>query len=81
MDLPDDLAMAFEERKVASSSVAFLTGQAVTILGSILKNGTQGCFDRAAGVLDNGSSVAQKEGLEAVPTLKYVVLVVRRTGA
>lgn len=73
--------MAFEERETASLSVAFLTSQAVTVLGSVLKDSAQGCFDRAAGVLDDRSSIAKKERLKAVLTLKYVVLVVRRTSA
>lgn len=58
VDFSDDCAVAFEEREVAVPSVAFLTSQAVTVLGSVLKDGAQGCFGRAAGVLENGSSVA-----------------------
>ena len=81
MDLPDNCAVAFEERKVASPSVAFLSSQAVTVLGSVLKDVAQSCFNRASGVLDNGSSIAKKERLKAVLTLEYVVLVVRRTSA
>lgn len=73
--------MAFEEREAASLSMAFLTSQAITVLGSVLKDGAQGCFDRAAGVLNDGPSVAEKERLEAVLTLEHVVLVVRRTSA